>query len=409
MLGNNSESSEFNRSAADESQPRALPDQFTLILRAAYFILLLATSFCPSAWSQTGDFASLASSADAARQQGDIPRAIELYRKATEENPNWPDGWWFLGILQYDGNQYTGAKEALSRYLQLTPNAAPALALRGLCEFEMSDYPESLQDLDLAASRGAANQPRNARIILYHQALLLIHFGRFEESLAKFALLAKQGSDNQDLPIGIGLAGLRMNLLPKDVPAAQIPKLSAIGNAAVRVMKQDYDAGRQAFQSLFTQYPQVANIHYLYGYLLFATKPEQALAQFREELAISPHSPHGHAMCAWALELQGDYAAALEDATKAATEDPSLPMGQLVYGRALVETGDLIGALPHLENVLRSEPSNLEAHLAIVKAYSKLGRSEDARRERLLSLSISQVSSSQPSSSQQGAAPVASP
>ncbi|MFL6306333.1 MAG: tetratricopeptide repeat protein, partial [Candidatus Sulfotelmatobacter sp.] len=366
MLGNNSESSEFNRSAADESQPRALPDQFTLILRAAYFVLLLATSFCPSAWSQTGDFASLASSADAARQQGDIPMAIELYRKATEENPNWPDGWWFLGILQYDGNQYAGAKEALSRYLQLTPNAAPALALRGLCEFEMSDYPESLQDLDLAASRGAANQPRNARIILYHQALLLIHFGRFEESLAKFALLAKQGSDNQDLPIGIGLAGLRINLLPKDVPAAQIPKLSAIGNAALRVMNEDYDAGRQAFQSLFTQYPQVANIHYLYGYLLFATRPEQALSQFREELAISPHSPHAHAMCAWALELQGDYAAAVEDAAKAATEDPSLPMGQLVYGRALVETGDIIGALPHLENVLRSEPGNLEAHLAIV-------------------------------------------
>lgn len=398
-LGNNSESSEFDRSGVDELRPRALPNKLILLVRAVCFILLLATSVFPRAWSQTSDFASLSSSADAARQQGDVPRAIELYRRAIEENPNWADGWWFLGILQYDGNQYTGAKEALSRYLQLTPNAAPALALRGLCEFEMGDYPASLQDLDLAVSRGAANQPRNARIILYHQALLLIHFGRFEESLAKFALLAKQGSDNQDLQIGIGLAGLRMNLLPKDVPPPQVSMLSAIGNAALHVMSQDYDGGREAFQSLFMQYPQVANLHYLYGYLLFATKPEQALSQFREELAISPHSSNAHAMCAWSLELQGDYAAALDDASKATNEDPSLPMSQLVYGRALVETGDINGALPHLENVLRSEPGNLEAHLAIVKAYSKLGRSEDARRERLLSLSISQ----------EGAAPVASP
>ncbi len=104
-------------------------------------------------------------------------------------------------------------------------------------------------------------------------------------------------------------------------------------------------------------------------------------------------------MCAWALELQGDYAASLEDAKKAAEEDPSLPMGQLVYGKALIETGNVNAGLPHLESVLKSQPGNLEAHLALTKAYSKLGRSEDARRERLMSLAISQ----------QGAAPVAAP
>jgi Flp pilus assembly protein TadD len=104
-------------------------------------------------------------------------------------------------------------------------------------------------------------------------------------------------------------------------------------------------------------------------------------------------------MRAWALELQGDYAESLDDAAKAAAEDPSLPMGQLVYGRALVETGDVSNGLPHLENVLRMEPGNLEAHLTLAKTYSKLGRSEDARRERLLCLSISQ----------QGVTPLAAP
>jgi tetratricopeptide (TPR) repeat protein len=382
-----------------EWQRKAPPECLTLLARAGFCLLLLTTALSVCAWAQATDFAALASSADVARQQGDTPKAIELYREATGQNPNWPDGWWFLGILQYDQNQYAGAKEALSRYLQLTPNAAPALALRGLCEFELSQYPESLQDLDLAVAHGAANQPRNARIILYHQALLLIHFNRFEEALGKFSLLAQQSSDNQDLPMGIGLAGLRMNSLPKDVPSAQVSLLSSVGGAALRLMKQDYEGGRQAFQSLFTQYPRVANIHYLYGYLLFAARPDEALSQFREELAIFPHSANAHAMCAWALELQGDYGASLDDAAKAATEDPDLPMGQLVYGRALVETGDIHAGLPHLESVLRSEPGNLEAHLALTKAYSKLGRSEDARRERLLCLSISQ----------QGAAPVASP
>jgi tetratricopeptide (TPR) repeat protein len=360
-------------------------------------------SFLAQSQTPPDNFASLASSADAARRQGDIPAAIQLYRKATEVNPSWPDGWWFLGILQYDANQYVPALDALNRYLQLAPNAAPALALKGLCEFNIGEYLQSLQDLELGVSRGAANQPRNARIIFYHEALALMRLGRFEESLGKFTLLARQGTDNgtddQDLAIGVGLAGLRMNLLPKDAPAGQTQMLSSIGQATLLLMNQNYDGGRQAFQALFAQYPQLPGIHYLYGYLIFATKPDEAVEQFRKELQISPHSASAHAMCAWALELQGDYTAALEDAVKASTEAPSLSMSQLVYGRALVETGDISAGLPHLENVLRTEPANLEAHLTLAKAYSKLGRSEEARRERLLCLSISQ----------QGAPPVAAP
>jgi tetratricopeptide (TPR) repeat protein len=345
------------------------------------------------------DFSSLAASADAARQQGDTPRAIELYRKATEKNPNWPDGWWFLGILQYNQNQYDPARDALTHYLQLTPKAAPALALRGICEFNTGADEPALQDLERADALGAANQPRNAQILYYHEGLLLTHFARFEEALTKFQLLVQQGADSPDLALAVGLAGLHQNLFPQAVPPDQIPLLSAIGRAAILLMQKNSDASRQAFQSLFNRYPQLPNIHYLYGYLLFPTNPDAALAQFHQELAISPQNASAHAMLAWALELQGDYAASLDDAAKAATDDPSLPMAQLVYGKALVETGDLQAGLLHLERALAAEPGNLEAHLAMVKAYSKLGRSEDARRERLLCLSISQ----------QGAVPVAAP
>jgi tetratricopeptide (TPR) repeat protein len=381
----------------------AQPNSLRFLFRACLFVLISTVGLSFLAQSQTAayTFADMAARADAARQQGDIPAAIRLYKKATEMNSGWPDGWWFLGILQYDENQYVPALDALNRYLQLTPNAAPALALKGLCEFNTGEYLQSLQDLELGVSRGAANQPRNARIIFYHEALALMRVGRFEESLGKFTLLAGQGpdngTDNQDLAISIGLAGLRKNLLPKDAPASQTQMLSSIGQAALLLMNQNYEGGQKAFQTLFAQYPQLPGLHYLYGYLIFASKPDEAVEQFGKELQISPRSANAHAMRAWALELRGDYTAALEDATKASTEDSSLSMGQLVYGRALVETGEISAGLPHLENVLRTEPANLEAHLTLAKAYSKLGRSEEARRERLLCLSISQ----------QGAPPVA--
>jgi predicted Zn-dependent protease len=94
-------------------------------------------------------------------------------------------------------------------------------------------------------------------------------------------------------------------------------------------------------------------------------------------------------MLAWAFGMQGDYRIALSDAQKAFAEDPSLSMAQLVLGRDLMETGDIRGALPHLEAVVTTEPQNLEAHIALAKAYSELGRRDDAGRERLLCLALS--------------------
>ena len=79
-------------------------------------------------------------------------------------------------------------------------------------------------------------------------------------------------------------------------------------------------------------------------------------------------------MLAWALGIQGDYAGALSPAEKAAIEAPSLPMAQLVLGRALVETGAPAQGLPHLKSALKVDGGNIEAHMAMAKAYSELGR-----------------------------------
>ena len=65
-------------------------------------------------------------------------------------------------------------------------------------------------------------------------------------------------------------------------------------------------------------------------------------------------------------------------------------MAQLALGRALVETGDVKSGIEHLEKELQVEPDNFEAHLALAKAYSKSGRAEDARRERLYCLQVAQ-------------------
>jgi tetratricopeptide (TPR) repeat protein len=285
--------------------------------------------------------------------------------------------------MQYGTNAYPEAIDSLTHYLHFMPKAAPAFALRGLSEFEAGEYPESLQDIEQALALGAANQSRNEEILRYHEALLQTRMGRFQDAMLSYKFFAQKGINNPELLIAIGLAGLQVPSFPKDVAADQQDLFSAAGDAAYRFMASGEKDGDLAFQQLFQRFPTAANTHYLYGYLLFPTNPDQAFIEFKRELEISPSNVSAAEMLAWAFLTESDAAGALPYAQKAAAQNPTMPGVQLVLGRSLSETGNLSDGIEHLENALQTEPSNLEIHIALATAYSKSGRKEDARRERL--------------------------
>jgi len=339
------------------------------------------------AQANPASFADTVAEANAARDVNDISHAVELYQQALRLNSQWADGWWFIGSMQYGSGDYAAARDALSKYLEMTPNAAPALAIRGLSEFETAQYPESLKDIQRALGLGAANQSRNEKILRFHEAMLLTRLGRFEDALRSFGFFARE-EPNPELLIAIGLAGLRTPLLPRELKDDQREVFANAGRVAFDFMKGDKDTARADFQRLFARTPPVANAHYLYGFLLYGTEPVDAAAEFKHELEVDPKNAAAEVMLAWIPLLENDGAAALPYAEKAVATDASLPSAQLVLGRALTETGDPKGGIEHLEKTEQAQPDNLEAHVALAKAYSKAGRKEDARRERLLCLEM---------------------
>jgi tetratricopeptide (TPR) repeat protein len=351
-------------------------------------------------------FAQLSADADAARQAGDTARAVNLYTRAVQLNSSWPDGWWYLGQLYYSSNQYDHAVDAFTHYLSLVPNAAPATALRGLCEFELGDYPASLSDVERALSLGAADDSRNTQILRYHQALLLTKLGRFEQALDSCRYFARKHLSSNDLLVAVGLAALRLPLLPQEADASQTARSADAGNAVFLLLSEDSSAAAQAFDAFFQRYPTTPNLHYTWGYLLYPTDPDAAIAQFQQELSADPANAIDHSMLAWALLMDNSPAEALPEARKAAEEAPALPMAQLSLGRALLETGDAKSATQILEKALVLDPQNLEIHLALARAYSETGRELDARRERLACLQMTaQSSKPAPAMGQQGAPP----
>lgn len=334
------------------------------------------------------NFDELTSQAAATRTAGDLPHAIQLYQSAVQLKPEWAEGWWYLGLLQYETNAYPSAEESLTHYLDLSPNAGPAIALRGLCEFETGDYAQSLKDIESGLSLGAANDARNEQILRYHAALLLTRAGQYQPALQEYTWFAMHGISSSDLLLALGLAGLRSPMLPQDVHPDQRPLFAMAGEATYQFLARHKDQAQAAFEQLFSHFPNAANAHYLYGYLLLQSDPDRAIEQFKKELEIFPSNADADVMLAWDYLSQNDPKAALPYAQKAFAAGPAVPTAELVLGRSLVDTGQVKSGTQHLEQAAETDPNNVEIHIALAHAYSEQGRKEDARHQRMLSIRL---------------------
>jgi tetratricopeptide (TPR) repeat protein len=361
---------------------------FCLIL---FSLLLSPALYCPArvvAEDAPSTFDDLAARAAAARNQQNVALAIELYGQAEHLKPDWPEGWWYLGLLNYGANNFSAAIDAFSQLIQLQPEAGPATALRGLCEFETGAYDDSLRDIEHGLALGAAGQPRNEQILRYHLAQLLTRAGRFEDALKAYAFFADRHISAPEMLVGLGMAGLRVQALPKDAAPEQRDLYLAAGESGYAFMEADSDDSAQMFSQLFARYPTTANLHMFYGYLLYPHDPDLAVEEFQREVAISPNNTPARAILAFTLMLQGRYSDAVPQAERALTEAPGMEIAELALGRSLGETGDTKRGVDVIEQVLRLDPNNMEAHIALVAIYSREGKREDARRERMVCLEL---------------------
>ncbi|MGA9586761.1 MAG: tetratricopeptide repeat protein [Terracidiphilus sp.] len=334
------------------------------------------------------EFGDLISRAAEARDQQNLSLAIELYNQAVQLRPDWGEGWWYLGLLQYNSNRFAPAIESFNHLLELQPGMIPAKALRGLCEFETAAYDDSRRDLEQAVALGAANEPRNGQIIRYHLAQLLTRAGRFEDAVAQYRFFASLTVDDPELLVGLGVAGMRVNSLSRDVPSSDKAFYEAAGKAGFAFMAGNIEESDTLFDRLFLQYPKTANLHLFYAMLVSANAPDVAIGLLQREVLLAPANSYAHGALAMMLMLAGRYGEAVPEGELALAAAPDSQMVQLALGRSLIETGNTKRGSELLNKVLERDPNNLEAHMGLATAYVREGRLDDAYHERRVCLGL---------------------
>jgi tetratricopeptide (TPR) repeat protein len=365
--------------------------QFAPLFRTSLRMLLflLSVGLLPTAPSlgqprpATESFESVAKKAAEARDADRLDEAVALYKKALVLRPKWAEGWWSLGMLEYDRNNYTSAARAFRQLLPLAPKDGTAYTMLGLCEFELGENAAALGHLEKGKEFGIATNPQLRLVLLYHDGLLLLRGGQFRAAQASLMGLCTQGMQGEDALQYLGLAILRVALKdapPRDTPGAQI--VLRVGRAGCLTGQKKYDEARGEYSALTQEYPDYPNLHCAYGkFLVDVNDAPGGIEEFNQEAKNYPNDVNSRLEIA-AAEYKLDSAAGLPYAEEAVKLNPRIPFGHYLLGLLYLDTDNYQKAIPELEIAEQSFHKDAQLYFALGSAYSRAGRQQDAERAR---------------------------
>jgi tetratricopeptide (TPR) repeat protein len=304
-----------------------------------------------------------------------------LYRKAVSESPKWTEGWWYLGTLLYDRDDYSGAAAAFEKATALDVKNGAALVMLGLSEAKLHQNAAALQHLRDGRKLGIPDDPQLRQVMLFTSGTLWLERGvrgDFESAQEVLDTLAREGVESDELTQALGLAVLHMSPPPSD------PQLVlAAGRAeAIAARRGQVAQARKLYEELAVNYPKVSGVQFALGKFLLANHyDEEAVAAFKRELENTPNHLLARLGIA-GIMARSDPAGGLPYAQAALKIAPDLPETHYLVGVMLLDTGELMSAIRELETAQRTEPNEAKVYFALGRAYAKANRKEDAARAR---------------------------
>lgn len=362
-----------------------------MIAILARALLLLAVSFPPQDTStSTGSttavhgaasFDQLAQDAMRARNENRDDAAIESYRGALKLRPEWDEGQWYLGTLLYEKENYFEACVVLRSFLARNPENGYGWALLGLSEYETREYARALDHLQQSLVLGLGDNRKMTSTVSYVTAILLTRSEKFDESMALLFARVASGENTSTLVEPLGLAALRLPLLPAEIPPERKEVVHLAGSAALAVEAQQYAEADKLFNQLEAKYPDQPGVHFLIGAYLLGMRPDDGIRELKREIEISPsHLPARIRLaeeCIKRQEMDQGIAFA-QDALKL---EPRSALAHMVLGEALVAKGDSGAGIRELETSRDLLPEEVRIRWDLLRAYRAAGRNEDAKRE----------------------------
>ncbi len=330
-------------------------------------------------------FDQIATQAAQARDANDLAKAITLYGEALKLRPKWAEGWWYLGTLRYDRDDYSGAAQAFKAAVAVNPKNGTARVMLGLCEIKLGRENDALEHIRQGRKLGTIADPQFRHVMLYQEGLLLLNKSDFWSAQETLDSLSREGFESEELTMALGCAVLRIrpaSLSAQDTATGEIVRRA--GWAEHFAAQEKTNDARREYDRLAADFPKARNVQYAYGRFLAASlQPARAIEAFQREIENSPNHVLARLEIA-AIDSKTNPSAGLPYAREALRLDPGNALGHYFLGLMLLHMDQPEQAIPELEAAARSLPNEARVHYALGNAYASARRMDDAQRERAI-------------------------
>ena len=153
-----------------------------MILSLAAFLFLFSGNASPQTKAPSANFATLCKQAAEARDADRLDEAAALYTKALDLQPKWIEGWWSLGTIEYDQDQYAKAARDFEKLIALDAANGTAHAMLGLCQFELGKDESALKNLLEAERLNIVKDEQLRKVALYHLGVLQLRARKYGDA-----------------------------------------------------------------------------------------------------------------------------------------------------------------------------------------------------------------------------------
>src|SRR6185295_6231830 len=171
----------------------------------------------PGPTASSPQFDQLLKSATAAREAQHWEDAVDLYGKIVKLRPDYAEGYWYQGTALYQLDKFQECRDSFRKVTRFSPNNGPAHAFLGLCEFGLKNYDRALEQLMQSRTLGVADKDLGG-VARYHAGIIMTRIQQYSQALQTLGEFAAEGNDNPRIIEAMGIATLRMPMLPNEVP-----------------------------------------------------------------------------------------------------------------------------------------------------------------------------------------------
>jgi tetratricopeptide (TPR) repeat protein len=334
----------------------------------------------------SGDPAELAAKGRSALSKGDYAGAIPSHEKLAKLQPGVAEVHADLAMAYYFGGRYGDAIKQGREALALKPSLVHAHFFLGASLAEGNQCKDALPYLEKDYPR--VPEPQLKRVLGTDAVRCNMVLNRPDRAVDSIRSLAKDFPDDPEVlylssQVYSELSTRASQRLLTTAPGS--PQAHQL-NAEVLEMQEKPNEAVEEYRKVLALNPRAPGIHYRIGRLLLAgprgpTTLDDGRREFEQELTIDP----GNAAAEYELGEMARQARhwdqAIEHFARAAQLEPEFTETFIGLGKSLVSAGRAQDAVAPLENAVKLEPQNPNAHYQLSFAYRRLGRDEEAQKE----------------------------